>query len=84
MRRGGVEFGGKTRAVGAERVKLLCDRVAAGIGLALAGDRRLQRIQRLSEPAGGGIDRAWIGHVTQHSSSQKLVATQGVKAASLN
>ena len=79
MSGGIVEFGGKPRAIGAQRMKLHGDRVTAGFGFAFPRHRSLQRFQRLREPAGSGVDGARVSHVTQHSLSQKLLRHKALR-----
>lgn len=57
-----VEFGRKPCAIGAQRMQLRLDRAGTPFGFAFACNRRLKRIQRLSQPPGCRIHCARIGH----------------------
>ena len=58
----GIEIGGEPGAIGVERVDLLGQDRPAVVDFAPAIDRRLERVERLGQAPGRGVDDGLIGH----------------------
>src|SRR5437763_9206177 len=73
-RRSGIEFLGKARAVGAERVQLVVQRLFAAVGFVPPFDGGSQRIERKGETFAGRIDGACFGHSRRPFGSADYIA----------